>query len=53
MKTIITVVIATLAVATGTLSASAGKEMQDAVRTGAVIHPLGILGAKDFEKDAR
>jgi hypothetical protein len=47
MKTIITAVIATLVVATGTLSASAGKELQDAVRAGAVIHPLGVWGAND------
>jgi hypothetical protein len=34
-------------VATDTLSTSTGKELQDAVRAGAVIHPLGVWGAND------
>jgi hypothetical protein len=45
MKTIVTAIIATLVVASGTVIASAGRELQDAVRTGAVIHTHGILGA--------
>jgi hypothetical protein len=47
MKTITTAIIATLVVASGTVGASAGRELQDAVRSGAVIHPHGIWGAVD------
>ena len=47
MKTITTAIIATLVVASGTVGPSAGRELQDAVRSGAVIHPHGIWGAVD------
>jgi ammonia channel protein AmtB len=47
MKTIITGFIASLVVASGTVGASAGRELQDAVRAAAVIHPHGIWGAVD------
>ena len=47
MKTIITALLATLVVASGTVGASAGQELQDAVRAGSVIHPHGIWGRVD------
>ena len=54
MKTIITALLATLAVAGGTVGASAGQELRDAVRTGAVIHTHGILGAdQGFDSKGR
>jgi hypothetical protein len=53
MKTIITAIIATLVIASGTVGASAGQERQDAIRSGAAIHPLGLWGADELDKDGR
>jgi hypothetical protein len=41
MKTIFAAVLATLLLAGGPLSASAGQDFQDAVRMGLVFHPPG------------
>jgi hypothetical protein len=47
MKPVVAAIIAALVLAAGTTSTWAGKELQDAVRSGAVIHPHGVWGAQE------